>query len=318
MATRIIHDFKELINPLTNPVLTIGNFDGVHKGHLVLFDKVKKRAQAINGQSAVMTFEPHPVKVIKPGNGPLLITPTRQKLSLISDSGIDVIFCIPFTHQFATISAQDFVMDILVKTIGIKEIVVGHDYTFGNKRQGNLDLLKKMGNESGFKVHIVEPVYIDKTLVSSTSIRRLVAEGDLSEAKRLLGRDYQITGTVVKGKDRGGKVLGIPTANIKAVDELIPRKGTYVVSVELDDRYYVGVCNIGHNPTFGENALSIETHVLDFSGDILGKTITVIFIQRLRDEKRFANVQELKEQISLDIEKARELFNLHEKNQKFN
>jgi riboflavin kinase/FMN adenylyltransferase len=318
MITQIINDFKELKKPLTNPVLTIGNFDGVHKGHLVLFDKVKERAKAIHGQSAVMTFEPHPIKVIKPGNGPSLITPTDQKLSLISNSGIDVIFCIPFTQQFASISARDFVEHILLKTIGIKEIIVGYDYTFGNKRQGNLDLLEKMGDELGFKVHIIEPIYIDQTLVSSTSIRKLVAEGDLSEAKRLLGRDYQISGTVVKGKDRGGKILGIPTANIKAVDELIPRRGTYVVSVGLDDKYYVGVCNIGYNPTFGENALSVETHILDFSGDILGKTITVIFIQRLRDEKRFGNIQELSDQISQDIERARELFNLHEQNQKIN
>jgi riboflavin kinase/FMN adenylyltransferase len=318
MTTQIVCDFKELKKPLRNPVLTIGNFDGVHKGHLVLFDKVKERAKAINGQSAVMTFEPHPIKVIKPGNGPLLITPTNQKLALISDSLIDVIFCIPFTQQFAAISAQDFITNILHKAIGIKEIVVGYDYSFGKGRQGNLDLLKSMGDDLGFKVHIVEPIYIDQTLVSSTSIRQLVSEGNLLEAKRLLGRDYQISGTVVKGKDRGGKILGIPTANIIAVDELIPRRGTYVVSVGLDGKYYVGVCNIGYNPTFGENTLSIETHILDFSGNILGKTITVIFIQRLRDERRFENIQELSHQISLDMERARELFNLHGQNQKIN
>jgi riboflavin kinase/FMN adenylyltransferase len=290
----------------------------VHKGHRVLFNKIKERAKAIKGQSAVMTFEPHPIKIMKPGNGPRLITPTHQKLALISDSHIDVIFCIPFTRQFAAISAQDFVTDILYKTIGIKEIVVGYDYSFGRGRQGDLALLKSLGDDLGFKVHIVEPIYIDQTLVSSTSIRKLVSEGDLTEAKRLLGRDYQISGTVVKGKDRGGKILGIPTANILAVDELIPRRGTYVVSVGFDGRFYVGVCNIGYNPTFGENTLSIETHILDFSDDILGKTITVIFIQRLRDERRFESIQDLSHQISLDIERARDIFNLHEQNQKIN
>ena len=203
MTQQIINDLNQLKQPLINPVLTIGNFDGVHKGHLVLFDMVKERAKAINGQSVVMTFAPHPIKVIKPGNGPLLITPTKQKLRLISDSGIDVILCVPFTHQFASISAQDFVLDILIKKIGIKEIVVGYDYTFGNNREGDLKLLKKMGEELGFKVHIREPIYINQTLVSSTSIRNLVQAGDLSEAKRLLGRDYQISGTIVKGKDRG-------------------------------------------------------------------------------------------------------------------
>lgn len=316
MTATIIHDLDDLDRPLQNPILTIGNFDGVHKGHLALFDKVKERAKAINGRSAVMTFEPHPIKVVKPGNGPLLITPTEQKLKLISNAGIDIIFCIPFTHQFASISATDFVSNILAKKVGVKEIVVGYDYTFGNNRQGDLTLLNDMGKELGFKVHIVQPIYINQTLVSSTSIRKLVQEGDLLEAKRLLGRDYQITGTVVKGKDRGGKILGIPTANLIPFDELIPQRGTYVVTINVDGQTHIGVCNIGYNPTFGGNKLSVETHLLDFSKDILGKTITVNFIQRLRDEKRFESIEELSAQIAQDIKQARDLFNLHEQNRR--
>jgi riboflavin kinase/FMN adenylyltransferase len=314
MTATIIQDLDDLEKPLQNPILTIGNFDGVHRGHLVLFDKVKERAKAINGRSAVMTFEPHPIKIVKPGNGPLLITPTEQKLKLISNAGIDVIFCIPFTHRFASITATDFVSNILVKKIGIKEIVVGYDYTFGNKRQGDLALIKNMGKELGFKVHIVQPIYINQTLVSSTSIRKFVQEGDLLEAKRLLGRDYQISGTVVKGKNRGRKILGIPTANLIPVDELIPQRGTYVVTVDMDGQSHLGVCNIGYNPTFSGNKLSVETHLLDFSEDILGKTITVNFIQRLRDERRFESIQELSAQIAQDIKQARNLFTLHEQN----
>ena len=309
----IIYDLNELKRPLRKPVLTIGNFDGVHKGHLVLFDKVKARAKAIGGESAIMTFEPHPIKVMKPGNGPPLITPIKQKLDLLSKAGVDVIFCIPFTREFASISAEDFVKGILVDRLGIEEIVVGYDYTFGYQRQGNIRLLQEMGKKLGFKVHVVEPVQLDHKLVSSTSIRKLVREGNLSEAKKLLGRDYQICGTVVEGKNRGGRLLGFPTANLELIDELIPKEGVYAVTAIIDEKLYYGVTNIGHNPTFGANPLSVETHLLDFSRDILGKTIRVNFIQRLRDEKTYSDFKELANQIGEDIEQAKRLFKSREK-----
>jgi len=304
----VIYNLKELKNPLENSVLTIGNFDGVHKGHLTLFEKVKERARSIEGRAAIMTFEPHPVKVMNPGNAPRLITPTEQKLGLIWNSGIDVIFCIPFTHQFASISAEDFVKQILVDKIGVREIVVGYDYTFGHKRRGNIVLLQQMGERFHFTVHVMNPVSVSKTLVSSTYIRELIQSGDLTEAKRLLGRNYQILGTVIKGKDRGGKLLGYPTANLRLVDELIPKRGVYAVTVIVQDKTYYGVTNIGYNPTFGDNALSIETHLLDFSEDILGEKIKVNFIHRLRDEKTFKDVQELSDHIARDIQTAKALF----------
>lgn len=308
----IIYDLKQLERPLTNAVLTIGNFDGVHKGHIAIFEKVKEKAKAIGGQSAVMTFEPHPIKVMKPGNGPALITPINQKLSLIWNAGVDFIFCIRFTHQFSSISAHDFVQDILVDKIGIKEVIVGYDYTFGHKRQGNITILREMGVKLGFLVHVMEPVHIDRALVSSTSIRKLIQEGNLLEAKKFLGRDYQVCGTVIKGKNRGGKLLGFPTANLNLIDELIPKKGVYAVTVVINEKIYEGVTNIGYNPTFGNNALSVETHLLDFSEDILGKTIKVNFLQRLRDEKSFKTFQELSDQIAQDIRQAKKLFGLNE------
>lgn len=304
----VIYDLEKLEKPLTNPVLTIGNFDGVHKGHKVLFDKVKERAEALNGQSAVMTFEPHPIRVMKPGNGPPLITPMKEKLDLISKTGMDVILCIPFTRDFAAISARDFVEDILLKKIGIKEIVVGYDYTFGHERRGDISLLGEMGEKLGFRVHVIEPVYIDRRLVSSTSIRKLVREGDFALAEAFLGRHYQISGMVVKGKNRGGRLLGFPTANLKVVDELIPRTGVYAITVQVEGKTYNGVTNIGTNPTFGEHALSVETHLIDFSQDLLGKTIRINFLQRLRDEKTFNSVKELADQIAEDIRVAKELF----------
>ena len=304
----IIYDLEQLENPLRNPVLTIGNFDGVHLGHLALFKKVKDRARSIDGHSAVMTFEPHPLKVMMPKSSPLLITPTQQKLKLIEDAGVDVVFCVPFTKEFASISASDFVHDILVEKIGIKEIVVGYDYTFGRGREGDIALLREMGTQLGFVVHVVEPVRLNDTLVSSTSIRELVQEGLLAEAKALLGRDYQICGTVVKGKNRGGKLLGFPTANLKLIDELTPKSGVYAVRVIIDDSTYDGLTNIGYNPTFGEGPFSVETHLLDFSGDLHGKTIKVNFIERLRDEKAFATVKDLANQIAEDVSQARNIF----------
>lgn len=308
----VISDLKDLPGPLRNPVLTIGNFDGVHKGHLALFDKVKARARALDGQSAVMTFEPHPIKFLKSGNGPPLITPIGQKLQLISNAGIDIIFCMPFNREFASISAEEFVQDVLVQKIGVRELIVGYDYTFGHKRQGNITLLRQMGAELGFEVHLVEPIRIDQKLVSSTSIRELVQNGDLSEARELLGRDYQIAGTVITGRDRGGKLLGYPTANLKLIDELIPKGGVYAVTVMVNDKIHYGVTNIGYNPTFDDNTLSVETHLIDFSGDLVGKTIKVNFLQRLREEKRFRSVDELSDQIARDIQQAMRVFKLRE------
>ena len=304
----LIYDLDQINKPLRNPILTIGNFDGVHKGHLILFDKVKEKARAIGGQSAVMTFEPHPVKVMMPGNGPPLITPTTQKLKLINDAGIDVIFQIPFTKQFAAISACDFVRNILVEKIGIKGIVVGYDYTFGHNREGNIELLKKMGTDLGFSVTMVGQVKVEDMFVSSTFIRKLVQDGNLPDAKKLLGRNYQICGTVVKGKDRGARLLGFPTANLKVIDDLTPKTGVYAVTVLIEDKSYYGVTNIGYNPTFGNGVFSVEVHVLDFSGDLLAKTIRVNFIKRLREEKTFKSVEALSKQIGRDIDQARKLF----------
>ncbi|HIC85769.1 MAG TPA: bifunctional riboflavin kinase/FAD synthetase [Desulfobacterales bacterium] len=301
----IFRNLEEIDQPLKNPVLTIGNFDGVHKGHIALFDKVKERASALGGQSVVMTFDPHPMKVMNPQGGPPLITPTEQKLRLIEEAGVNIIFCLTFTKEFAKIKAHEFVKELLVGKIGVKEVVVGYDYTFGHHREGNIELLKNLGEKHGFLVHVIGPVEVEGRLVSSTSIRNLVREGKLEEAEPLLGRHYEVCGTVVKGKNRGGRLLGFPTANLELVDELVPKEGVYAVEVVVNGNSYLGVTNIGHNPTFGNGALSVETHLLDFSGDLVGKTIRIKFVRRLRDEKRFERIEALAAQIAKDIEQAR-------------
>lgn len=308
----VIYDLNKLEAPLEKPVITIGNFDGVHRGHLALFEKVRERADAIGGQAAVMTFEPHPIRIMKPGKALSLITPIKQKLELIGKAGMDFIFCIPFSREFAAITAEDFVLRILLGKIGVKEVVVGYDYFFGHEREGNVDFLQKMGEKWDFRVHVMGPVHVNEAPVSSTLIRGLVREGRLSEAKTLLGRDYQISGTVVKGQSRGGKLLGFPTANLNLIDELIPRGGVYAVTAVVDGVTYKGVTNIGYNPTFGDTALTVETHILDYSGDLLGKTIKVNFIQRLRDEVSFDDIQDLSDQIGRDVQQARELLEVHE------
>jgi riboflavin kinase / FMN adenylyltransferase len=309
----VITDLGALTKPLINPVLTIGNFDGVHKGHIALFDRVKGLARGINGQSVVMTFEPHPLKVVRHRNEPKLITPLEEKIRLILAAGIDVILCLPFTLEFAAITAQDFVQELLIKKIGIKEIVVGYDYSFGAGRKGNIELLKKMGDEFGFRVHVVEPVYLNDTLISSTSIRNLIQGGNLAEAKRLLGRDHQITGIVKTGMGRGGSLLGFPTANLAPYKEIIPGRGVYAVRVIVKDREYNGVCNIGVNPTFNGESLSIETHILDFFGDIVGEKLAIRFVDRLRDEQRFSSKDELIRQIEKDVINARRILEVNGK-----
>ncbi|RJR20556.1 MAG: bifunctional riboflavin kinase/FAD synthetase [Desulfobacteraceae bacterium] len=304
---QLIRSLDELEKPLSNPVLTIGNFDGVHRGHLAIFNKVKERAGAIGGQSAVMTFDPHPMKLLRPDEAPPMITEVPRKLELIGEAGIDVIFCLKFNENFAAISAADFIKDILVRRIGVREIVVGYDYVFGNKRQGDIELLRKMGSETGFLVHVMPPISMDGTTVSSTAVRRLVKDGSLREAAVLLGRYHQISGTVVRGMNRGGRLLGFPTANLSTSDELIPRSGVYAVKAQVDGRTFDGVANIGCNPTFPEKKFSVEAHLFGFSGDLVGKNMALILIERLRDEKTFESLEALASQIKRDADAARKI-----------
>ncbi len=306
----IIEDINKITKPYKNAVITIGNFDGVHLGHQALFHNLIEKAIALNGTSIAMTFEPHPIRVLKKNNHPPLITLYEQKVELIEKAGLDVLICIPFTQEFAAIPAKEFVEDILVKRIGIKAIAVGKDYTFGKNREGNLGLLKTLGNQCGFEVIVIDELHISNTYperISSTKIRELVMAGKVAESKKLLGRYYQIRGKVEVGRDRGGKLLGFPTANINLYDELRPKIGVYAVIVECKGENFKGVANIGYSPTFDDYIFTVEAHLLDFKENIYGQKIRVNFIDRLRDEKKFSNISELSEQIKKDIIKARKI-----------
>jgi riboflavin kinase/FMN adenylyltransferase len=303
----LIEDLSQIKKPFADAVITIGNFDGVHIGHQALFNTVIERAKSRAGTAIAMTFEPHPLRVVKKNNPPPLITPYEQKVELISKTGLDVLISVPFDEQFASIGPRDFVTDILIGKIGTKVLVVGPDYSFGKARSGDVNFLKKMAAELSFEVFVlpwIAAVGPDGERISSTRIRELVLAGALGPAKTLLGRDYQVRGTVVKGRNRGGATLGFPTANLLLKDELCPASGVYAVTVELDGQTLPAVANIGYSPTFGDNQFTVEVHLLDFSGNLYGQTIRVNFIARLRGEIKFDGIEALKAQIGRDIEQA--------------
>jgi riboflavin kinase/FMN adenylyltransferase len=308
---KIFDHLDKIHEPFKSAVITIGNFDGVHIGHQALFHEVIETAETVGGTSIAMTFEPHPIRVIKQNGQPPLITLYEQKAELIERTGIDVLICVPFTRAFASLSADQFIRELLVKKIGMKAIVVGEDYSFGKNREGSIDLLKSYGPDYGFEVIIAGWIKMSKGFtdrISSTKIRELVIDGHMTEAEKMLGRHYQIRGRVVIGRDRGGKLLGIPTANINLHDELCPKTGIYAVTVECRGNQHNGVANIGYSPTFEDHEFTVEVHILDFNDNIYGEKIRVNFIKRLRDEIKFSNISALIDQIKKDIAAAREFF----------
>ncbi len=303
----IYRDLQEIKKPFAKAFVTIGNFDGVHLGHQMLFSEVVGKAYTQHGASVAVTFDPHPLKVLRP-DGIRLISTTEQKISLIAMAGVEHLLILPFTRELAATTARDFVQNILVDTIGVRELVVGYDYALGKGREGNIDFLKKIGRELGFGMTVVEAHYENGMLVSSTKIRELVTEGRMQDARRLLGRYYQIHGEVQRGRQRGGRELGFPTANLKLSEEdLCPKRGVYVTQVIYGGKVYGGVSNIGYNPTFGENKLVAETHIFDFNSDIYGHPIKINLLRYLRGEKKFNRVEELIAQIKLDIVTAKQV-----------
>ncbi len=293
-----------------NTVITIGNFDGVHIGHQKIFEFVKKKARQINGKSVVVTFHPHPIKVLFKEHPLKLITTTEDKLKLIEKCGIDITVLIPFTPTFAQIEAEDFVKDILVDKFNAKWVIVGYDYKFGKGRKGDRDLLKRLGEIYGFKVKVLKAYKRKGKILSSTAVRNALKEGDIREANLFLGRAYHLDGEVIKGFGRGSSILGYPTANISPLQEIIPKEGVYAVKVTIPylGKTFKGVANIGKNPTFGNGSQSYEVHILEFKENLLGKRIRVHFISRIRDERKFSSPEELKKSIAQDIEEAKKIF----------
>ena len=302
--------------------VTIGNFDGVHLGHQALIRRVTETARAAGLPAVVITFDPHPLSVIMGDKAPPMLMSLQQKLECLAVLGVDLALVIPFTKETADLSPENFVRLVLVECLNTRKLVVGYDYAFGKGRRGNAALLGELGKEMGFMVEQFPAVYIGDDVVSSTRIRTTLRLGDVSEMRNLLGRPYSVEGTIGHGMNRGGKLLGFPTANLELEESLLlPKPGVYAALAEVEPKvhtlpgvctgseglYLKGVVNVGTNPTFGEEALRVETHLLDFHANVYGKAFRVHFIQRLRDERKFQGITELMEQIQRDTEKARDI-----------
>ncbi len=291
-----------------SPVLALGNFDGLHRGHQKIIERVRRSAADRNGAALVLTFDPHPPRVVRPDKAPPLLMTMPQKLDALSRAGLTGTAVVRFTEAFSKWSPDAFVRQVLVEWLRVSEVWVGADFLFGHERAGTFSVLRTLGQQYGFKAEKIDPVRYKEFVVSSTRIRRLVAEGRVDEAGALLGHHYAIGGTVVHGAERG-RLLGFPTANLSTDNELVPPTGVYATAAEIGGTRWPAVTNIGVRPTFeSAGAVTIETHVLGLDADVYGAPLSLSFIQRLRDERRFPDVDALKEQIQADVRRARRLF----------
>ena len=285
--------------------VTIGNFDGVHMGHQKLISRAVSKAKSLGLKSVVVSFSPHPLRVLVGPHTPPFITVKQRKIELIEKLGVDLVLLINFTHELAGLEPEEFVRRYLVEWLNTKDLIVGYDYSFGKNRKGNFQMLRTLGREYGFNVERLDPVIMDGAIVSSTRIRDMIKCGDVWGVRPLLGRFYVVSGRVVRGKDRGGRLLGFPTANLRIENELHPEKGVYAIWTEIQGEKYQGVANIGYNPTFGNKDMSVEAHILDFDRDIYDQNIKLHYVQKIRSEKKFSGLEELIARIKEDVSLAR-------------
>jgi riboflavin kinase/FMN adenylyltransferase len=293
---------------LVHPVLALGNFDGLHRGHLKIVERVKRGAAEQGGTPMAMTFDPHPPRVVRPDKAPPLLMTKEQRIEALHRAGIQCIAIVRFTHEMSQWDPETFVRTVLVEWLRVSKVWVGANFLFGHARSGNFSLLRTLGQRYGFRAEKIDPVRYKDFVVSSTRIRRLVSEGRIDEAGALMGHSYYIDGSIVTGRGRG-REIGFPTANLETVNELIPPHGVYATTMTVDGVVRAGLTNIGVRPTFGERDVSIETHLLGYEGDLYGKQVRLGFVQRLRDERRFPDVDALRAQIEADQRRAEHLFN---------
>jgi len=301
---RIVRGFPPVPPEPPPSAVALGVFDGVHLGHRAILGLAVTRARAGDMRSIACTFDPHPVEVLQPGRAPLLITTLEERLALIEGCGLDEAVVLPFTRDLASMEPEAFVKDVLVARLGARDVVVGFNHRFGRGARGDAALLASLGERLGFRTHVAEPLLVDGVAVSSTEIRGALQRGDLGLATRLLGRAYTLSGTITHGAGRG-RTLGFPTANVLPTRPVLVAPGVYACMAEWAGRKERAVVNVGVRPTFGETALAVEAYLLDFSGDIYGQTMTLSFISRIREERRFPSVEALRAQIDADAAEAR-------------
>jgi riboflavin kinase/FMN adenylyltransferase len=292
---------------LVHPVLALGNFDGLHRGHLKIIERVRRGAAEHGGTPMAMTFDPHPSRVVRPDKAPPLLMTKAQRLEALHRAGIACVAVVRFTHELSEWAPETFVRTVLVDWLRVSEVWVGANFLFGHGRSGNFSLLRVLGQQHGFRADKIDPVRYKDFVVSSTRVRRLITEARMDEAGALLGHPYYVDGTVVEGRRRG-MTIGFPTANMATENELIPPHGVYATTMTIDGVVYCGLTNIGVRPTFNEMVPTIETHLLRYAGDLYGRRVRLSFVQRLRDERRFDTVEALRVQIEADQQRVDRLF----------
>ncbi len=289
-------------------VATMGNFDGIHLGHQALVRNTVEESMRLGCPSTVLTFEPHPLKILAPERAPLLILSYEDKMALLQSLGVDIVIAQRFDRQFASIAADDFIYRFLVNRLKVKKLWVGRDLRFGQDRKGGTANLLRLAPSAGFEVGVLDPILLDGVRISSSRIRQLVDEGRVDEVRPMLGRYHFVSGHIVTGHRRGQE-LGFPTANIASQTEVVPLNGIYATLIRFKNKQWLSVSSVGINPTFGAGPRTVESFILDFVGDIYGELVKLSFVKRIRDEKKFGMVKDLIAQMHEDVKCAKDVFN---------
>ena len=310
---QVFHKLEDVPPQLGPTVTSVGNFDGVHLAHQEVVRRMAKSAHTLGGKAVVVTFEPHPFRILRPDVAPKLLTPLPVKLQLLEQAGVDAVLVLPFTRDLSLMTAQDFAREVLVGTLHAREVHEGYNFHFGHKAQGNVSTLDALGKELGFEAVVYSELLRRGHHVSSSEIRKLLAAGEVGKARALLGRPFSIFSNPGRGRGYGHKYT-VPTINLSRYDELVPADGVYITWLRVGGECFEAVTNVGNRPTFGPDSFAIESHLLNFHPiELLAQTeLELIFLKRLRPEIKFPSVEALREQIAKDVHKARRYFHLHQ------
>ena len=314
---KLIRDLKELPSELRGGAVSIGNFDGVHRGHARIVETLRAQAAAVGGPALVFTFDPHPVRLLRPDEVPPPLTWADRKAELIEELGVDGMIVYPTDENLLALTPQEFFREIVVERLGARAMVEGPNFFFGKDRAGNIDVLRSLCSANEITLEVVPPLTIGGDYVSSSRIRRLIEVGDVGQAAEMLTRPYRIRGMVTHGAGRGAKI-GFPTANIDAIDTILPGTGVYAGAAYFSNQRWPAAVNIGPNPTFGEDRLKVEAHLIGYSGSLYGQPLEVDFLRRVRETRRFASVEDLQRQLAADVEEATSIVEHRRKNKSFN
>jgi riboflavin kinase/FMN adenylyltransferase len=308
---KVFHKLADIPSDFGPTIVTVGNFDGVHRAHRLVLDEIVRRAKAAGGHSVVVTFEPHPARILRPDHTFKLLTPTPEKLRLLRSTAIDAVLLLPFTRDLSLMTPHQFAHDILKRHLHAREVHEGYNFHFGHKAAGNIQVLRELGREMGFEVHDYPEMRLRGERVSSSHIRKLLADGRASRARHLLGRPFSILSSAGRGRGYGAKYT-VPTINLARYEELIPKHGVYITRTRIGEECFDSVTNVGNRPTFGADSFAIETHLLNFHPlELTADTeVELHFLDRLRDEIKFPSIDALKEQIGKDVRKATHYFRL--------